>query len=530
MLSVSKRTWTMALGGLACIVTAALQCQKDYNPFENMANAQIHLSPEACSKRIRDNDTLSIFTRETLAVYVTVREKIDSIVARAENNRLWNDTVLRPPFAPGNYLFPLSYPDTGRHVVTIAAYRANNTVDTAGPFSYYICSPLKQDSIFSAYGASVRLSTPPVGDDDVYYWWSFGAARGDTVQWFSSHYDGAQVPDSVTIGVRTTGYLWVTDTAEKFLSTKSSFSYEFYRPAAPVIKCTNKGLRGDTVISGDTLVFSVQVIDSSGVGIRSVEIAGTPVTSSDNLNYSIVYSGMNAFSPAAPKVVTVIAVNNLNDSTVHTYYCFYEATILPDLVRLTLINPTSSLTTTQSSIPFLISVSKYTPDTVSVHAFQNKQALKTQTVTDSVKTFAWVLTLIPGPDTIMAEAMIHGQKYADTTIIITQDPTYRDTSAPMIVLITINGKLYTGNPFVLLASETSVVLSVMTFDNESGISSVTLYNGLKAVPMTYNLLLFSWISNSISFTSLGANQMNLTLTVKNNAGKTTTKSITVKKN
>jgi hypothetical protein len=524
----------MVLGALACACACALQCQKDYNPFENTANVQIHVSPEACSQRIRDNDTLGIFTTETLAVYATVREKIDSIVVRADDNRFWSKNVLKPPFTPDNYLFPLSFSDTGLHTVTVTAYRENNTVSTAGPFVYYVRSPLKQNDIFSAYGAPVDFSTPPVGDDDVYYWWSFGNALGDTILPSPFNHIESQHPALIAIGVKKTGYLWVTDTAGKFPSSASTFSYEFYRPALPVIKCTNKGLRGDTVVSGDTLVFSVEVIDSSGVGMRSVEINGVGVTSTDNLNYSVVYSGMKAFTAGVPKVVKVKAVNNLSDSTVHTYYCYYESTgPLPELVRITLVNPTSSITTTQGSIPFIISVNKYTPDTVSVQVLQNSQLQRTQTVADSVKTLVWVLTLAQGRNTVAVNAMIGSQMYADTSIVITRDPAYRDTTPPQILLITINGKVFNENPFVLAQSEQSVVLTVTAFDNESGVASVTLANGMKSIPMTYNLSLLSWTSNSIPFLSTGPsanNQMYLTLTVRNNAGKSVMRVITITKN
>jgi hypothetical protein len=536
---VSKRLRSIALGGVLCTAAASLHCQKDYNPFENITNAQIHVSPEASSRRIRDNDTLSIFTRETLAVNVTVREKIDSIVVIARGNRLWSDTVLRPPFTPDNYLFQLSYPDTGWHAVTASAYRVNGTAFTAGPFSYYVGSPLHQDSLFYPYGVDTTLSTPPVGDIDVYYWWSFGTGPNDTVQSPFNHID-TRLPDSVKIGVKMTGYLWVTDTAEKISSPASTFSYEFYRPAVPVIKCTNKGLLGDSVISGsDTLVFNVEVIDSSRVGIRSVVINGVSVTTTDNLDYSVVYTGMKAYlPPAEPKVVTVVAVNNLNDSTVNTFYCLYEPNgTLPDLVRLTFINPTTSITTTQSSIPLLIGVNKYTQDTVTVRAFLDTQSLtpKTQIVTDTFKTLVWVPQQLPtGRDTITVNALIHGQKYAADTIIITQDPAYKDTSPPEILSITINGRPYTtGTSFALLPSDTSVKVTVVAFDNESGIDSVKVVSGVKSYPLAYNLSLLSWSSASIPFAGAGATvrkTMLLTLTVKNNAGKTNPKVITITKN
>jgi len=513
------------------IVTLTFRCAKDYNPFESMTNVQVHLAPESCSQRIRDNDTLLIFTTETLSVYTTVREKIDSIKFHADNNRLQNDIVLHPPFSTDVNKFLVSFPDTGMHAISVTAFRSDNSISTIGPLTFHVASPLKQDSIFSAYGAPVSLSTPPVGDDDVYYWWTFGTATGDTMQSPFNHIDDP-APDNILPGKKGVGYLWISDTGLKNFSTVSSFSYEFYRAGAPVIKCTNKGLRSiDTVVSTDTMVFTVQVLDSSGVGLKLVEIAGSPVVTSDNLTYSFVFTGMKSYTAANPKPVTVRAVNNVNDSTVRTFYCFFEQTgPRPDLVRLTLVNPKSSLTTSQGSLNYAVTVNKYTPDTVNVRILLNKQIVKTQTVTDSVKTIFSGIVLTPGAgiDTITTQALIHGQNSADTSTFVTKNPNYVDRTPPEIVLIAINGKAYQPSANILYdlpKTDSTLVISVMTFDNESIIDSVNLTDrSKKLIPMPYNASSYSYVTSPIKFVATGAapgRNMVFTLTVENRARLTT---------
>ena len=274
----------------------------------------MYIAPESSSQRVRDNDTLLIFTTETLAVYTTVRERIDSIKFHADNNRLQNDITLTPPFSADAIKFLFSFSDTGSHAVVVTAFRSDKLTSSVGPLTFHVKSPLKQNDIDTVLGASLMLSTLPVGDDDVYYWWSFGTSTNDTLPPSTIPHIEYPPPSNVEIGQKMTGYLWVTDTSGKQASPASTFSFLFYRPAKPVILCTNKGLFGDSVVvNNDTLVFSVQVIDSSGVGLKLVEIAGTPVVSSGNLIFSEAFTGIKAYTAANPKQVRVMAVNNVND-------------------------------------------------------------------------------------------------------------------------------------------------------------------------------------------------------------------------
>jgi hypothetical protein len=208
---------------------------------------------------------------------------------------------------------------------------------------------------------------------------------------------------------------------------------------------------------------------------------------------------------------------------------------LPDIVKLTLINPTSSITTRLNSVTFIVSVAKLTKDTVSVQVLQNGQALKTQLVTDSAKTLFWDLTqLMTGANTITTQALIHKQSYADTSITITQTPLFSDATPPKILALYVNKKLFTGNPFSLAATDLNAVITVMAFDNESGIATVKLRNklGLAAILMTDSIAQHIWVSDKIAMpaTAIGPkqqSQLNLFLTVTNNVNLATIDTITI---
>jgi hypothetical protein len=532
-----KRMQTMLVGGLICAGLGLIMCVKDYDPFENIANTQIYLASDQCSPRIKNNQPLSIFTAETLALYSTAREKIDSIVVRADNNRLWTKVVMSAPLAVGNYLFPLSFADTGWDTITATAFRSNNTTVEAGPFKYHVTSPLKQDSIMSPQGVAYNFSTVPVGDNDVYYWWSFGTAPGDTIMSPFPHFD-VEPPSGIAVGKTGTGYLWVTDTSEKIRSPATAFVFEFYKPALPLIKCVNNGLTGDTLICSDTLVFSVQIIDSSQVGIKQVEIGGASATTTDNITYSMVYYGMIGYTQKNPKAVRVAAINNVGDSAVQTYYCYYNSNgPAPELVRLTLVNPTSSITTRLDSIVFAVHVDNFTSDTVSVKVIDNGSTIgKQEKTNDSAITDIWYLPLSQNQlNGMTVQASLGGTVCASTTIGITQNASFKDTTAPQIIWTTINGKLYTpGTVDTLSLLEDSVRIAVMAFDNESGIDSVTLKNGSKPVVMNYYLAGFYWTSDKIAYspaagTTAGGKRMSLNLTIINKAAVSKQESILITK-
>jgi hypothetical protein len=522
---------------LMVFVACTFRCAKDYNPFETISNAQVHVASESCSQRVRDNDTLLIFTTETLAVYTTVREKIDSIKFHADNNRLHNDFVLYPPYSSDVIDFLLSFSDTGSHVVTVTAFRSDKSMSSVGPLTFYVRSPLKQNDIDTALGASLTLSTPGVGDDDVYYVWVFGTAANDTIKSTFHEYLNQYVL-SVPLNKTLTGALFVSDT-NGICSPISPFSFRFFQPQAPIIRCTDKGLSGDTIVTGDSsLLFTVQIIDSSHQGLLSVQIAGANASTSDGTNFSLILSGMERFSETNKKEVKVVAVNKLNDTTTDTFYCYYNsAGPHPGLIKLTLVNPTSSITTSLRQIPFLVNVTNPDLDSVTMKVYINGQLITTSVGNNrknaaSSFTDEWLLNLAEGAkNDVVAEAWVGTLETDTTSIAITQSQAYVDATGPEIIKILINGQQVVGENVSVPQTTKLITDSIYAVDNESGIDSAYITVGVSKVKYTLTADLNSTIlwSTKTNIPFLTAGSQTLTIRLVNNAKVSTVQLVTVTK-
>jgi hypothetical protein len=530
-----KKTLAAAYG-IAILAFSVLQCANDYNPFENYSNAQVSVLFDACSKKIRDGDTLSIFSTETLAVYTTVREKIDSFRIDAPGNRYWPDTTILHPSDKDNQFFLLSFWDTGRVQINVTTYRSNHTVSSlAAPMSFYVRSPLGQRNISSVLGSPCTLSTAPVGDEDVLYIWAFGK---DTVLGIGSNTfpNPSSKLLNVEVGKTDTGYLRVTDFWKTFRSPAAAFTYLFYKPSPPRIHCTTKGLRGDTVITGeDTLRFTFQVIDSSGLGLAGVDLSGEMPQTADSVAFYKTIIGMKQYSNLTPKVEIIKATNKIGQTTIDTFYLCYEATgPHGDLVKFRLINPPGPVLTTRTdTLLYVLYVDNYSQDTVNISTLATGKNFVTIPFSDSVHKFQWLVPLDTGYNTIKTVASIPQRAYsAETTLVIQRRPLAPDTTPPEITSITVNGRPYPVDRDTIFDMDSAFVnVVVSAIDNESGIKSVSIAQDVvSSMPITMTYLNHVWVSSPIPYGNKAA--MILTITVKNNlllGPNTTTKKITLKK-
>ncbi len=421
---------------LGCFVAGVILfagCVHDYDPFENYSNANVVVSGTPGPKLIRNGDSLSVFATETLQVFTTVREKIDSFRVTATGNRYFTDSVLRPPFSV-DYSLLFSFYDTGWASIGITTYRSNNTSVSLPLVKVFAYSPLKQKDVDTVFGTPYLLKTLPVGDDDVLYVWAFGK---DTVKRIGT--DSIFIPYSdlahAVVGQLDTGYLFVSDFSETTLSPKSPFTYLFFKPAPPKIKCTNKvGLSHDTVVTGsDTLVFQFQVTDSSGQGV-SVAVNGILVQANDTTGnvytYHETYLGMKAFTNQKAKAVTVTAVDKLGDSTLATFYLCYESSgPQGDLALIKLANPTTpALTTRIDTLLYDLTVYNYTGDTTTVTttvtgpAGKQTGILPIYVFSDSSHKCPWFVPLGIGSNAIHTQVSIISRGYLkDTTVLVTRN-------------------------------------------------------------------------------------------------------------
>jgi hypothetical protein len=529
----------------AFAVVFLLNCAQDYNPWDNYSNAQTGLLPEACSKKIRDGDTLDIFTTETLAVYTSVREKIDSVLIHADRNRYWSDTTFIPPLKDSLVLL-LSFWDTGNVAIKITTCRSNQTVSTLSPpLSFYVRSPLKQKDIDTVFGQPYTLSAVPLGDmSTIIYVWQFGA--NDTVTSLIS--DTTSIPYSklahVEIGKTGVGFLYVKDLKKNFISPSITFNYLFWEPAPPGIKCINPGLSGDTVITGDTtLVFKFQIIDPSAQGLANVNLSGKQPHMSDDGTYFENIPGMDQYTPENPKKEIITATNYLSQTTIDTFFLYFEASgpHNNDMVAFKLIYPPNpTLNTTLDSLYYSINISNFSQDTayVSTTVTNSKGRridLPSNVFSASNDTFQWTVPLDTGYNAIQTLVSISKRYFsAETTIVVQRAMHSPDTTRPVITAIYVNDSAYLltwDSTKVLSVDSPNVIVKISAIDYESGIDSVTITetpNIAPAIAMTKETNI-DWLSAPIPFPSADT-IITLKITVKSKSPastNTTTRTIKV---
>jgi len=164
-----------------------------------------------------------------------------------------------------------------------------------------------------------------------------------------------------------------------FVHRQRKFTYLFLPASPPKIKCTNyKLLHGDTVItSDDTLVFTFQVIDSSGQGLASVDLSGEMPQTADSVTFYQTIIGMNQYSNLNPKVETIKATNKIGPAT----NCY----VLPVLrgigpawrsCQVRLVNPPGpTLTTRLDTLLYVLYIDNYSQDTVNVSTLATGKTL-----------------------------------------------------------------------------------------------------------------------------------------------------------
>ena len=311
---------------LTVSLVVLLRCGEDYNPYENYSNAQIHMI--SSRTMLNDGDTVAIFTTETLGVFTTVSEKIDHFSIHTDSNIHWTDTCIETPDSRINYRFLVSYSDTGLKSITITTERTNGDVSTQG-LALHVHSPLYQEEIAAAIGEPCTLSTAPVGDR-VYYYWSFGVYRDVEkviMTPFSNNPD--QYIRGIEVGKKRIGYLWVVDTLNRFKSPACAFSYQFTDDTGPKIVNTNKGLSGDTIVTGESnFEFSIHVMDESGDQVDSVELVGGQFDwhSGDGLDYKEYFTDMSAYTSQHPDIVIVKAWDMQANVAIDTFFLYYDPT------------------------------------------------------------------------------------------------------------------------------------------------------------------------------------------------------------
>lgn len=298
-----------------------LSCIGTYDPFSDLSNAGVYIQ----SRSIDHGDTVSVFATESLEVIVTVKEEVEELTVGAAGNRLWpghDTTIAADRFDSEPFVFRISFSDTGWQEIALRALRSDGH-RVGETLEVYVSSPLKQSPVSGFFGEPLRLSTPPVGDSDARYVWSFGAG---------AVYSSAVCSTRVTVNTATpvdTGWLWVADSAVR--SPGVPFLFSLHDTTPPSVVCVNDGYAGaDTIYSGDSLLgLKVRITDRGRPGVDSASVDGAPFDDTYGDTYVKFLSGLHHHTSADPLRVNVFALDHyeFGNSTTKVFTVIYSDTI-----------------------------------------------------------------------------------------------------------------------------------------------------------------------------------------------------------
>jgi Domain of unknown function (DUF2341). len=493
----------------SAIVTAAIAvllfCSKDYNPFDDLTNARVHV----LSWCFPDMDSVSMYSTGTIKTVVALSEDVDSFKVSAGKNRFFSDTVVRRRNGPvslngGPFLFPVSFFDTGLQTVTVMTFRSNGEV-IPEEFSIRAVSPLHQPSVQQIYGVPFRASTPGVADKDVQYHWNFGPGRE-----ISSLAETCSVTFTNGQQISGKGAVWVTDLAGMHASPADSFAWSFSDTSKPVIFYFDDAKK-DTIFTGDSIfVFRVHIIDNIDqiVDTCSVNGASFDLVNSRTGVYTKIFKNMSLYSRQnGPLAITVWAMDNLQfrNVAVRTFYAFYDSAGVKNAdAKVSFVIPLEdSVTYRNADIVVTGTAENYRTQTMIVRITVNDSVSGDyKTIQGQSGTWVWQLHLRVGRNQVVATAYsIDNVFMAADTASILFDPNFSDTIKPMIWSVTTAGGAQADGFTTGNAAET---LTIVAFDEGSGIKSV-LINGAPAQPVNPNGYIWTAMTGPLTHQIKGNN-------------------------
>ena len=459
---------------LPCFAAVLLRCSPTDNPYADYSNARATVVARTFPLASQPG-SVTVFTTETLSVVVALREKVDSFSVITPHNRYGDTTTVantpENPIEARLYHVPFSLTDTGIIILSVVTYRDNGDASSE-TISLHCTSPLKQELITARLGRSVALTTPRVGDDDVWYNWMF-----DTTTTIVS------AVSSVDTAIRTmtepsgTGYLWVSDVKHRSSCPTTPFRFSFEDIDPPEILASYGP--SDTVRSGDTtFFFEVQIRD------RGFGLGGAPTVNTSLFDqrrgidtYIKTFEELDHAAATSPLSVVVKAVDKAGNRASRTFHLLYDKSLAPTgKLQLRILSPSSNPDTTSSSTLNLLGVlSEYTGDTISagLSLTVNDSTYEPQSLFATAQRLIWTADAGLGENENTLKIAVQDNRSTaaiETTFTVRYDPERVDETAPVIVEITADGEPADNYH----SAADSVTVRVIAFDEGEGIDSLTI--------------------------------------------------------
>lgn len=463
---------------LLLLFIVSIGCINEYNPFEDLDNVKHRITFQS----FENDETINIFSAETVTVAFSLKEKIESFKIEVEGNRFWKEKTFGNGDIPSSeYSFIFSFNDTGQKDIKLTTHRPE-IEPYFEKFTLHVKSPVVLDSAKGTFGLPCTLSTGKVTDPDALFYWDFVHCQKIT--------SGPTLINTFTTAKN--GYygrLWVCDTLNN-MSPVDTFVINMI----DTIKPTIQGMfAGDTVKSGDSVfVFKVYIADYGGNFVDSASINNSAFESvNQNLNaYSEILYDMKNFIDT-PFTACIHAIDNFGlptqKSARDTFWVFYDSTQgQTSNTRINILNISKKEIYTQwsyislfgniesrESVPLVMKIF--------INGIDQQKDLPFQ---DGNGQWEWVdLQLIKDAiNTIKIFAYDNNNNILDTnSVTIYHNSTQPDDVKPVIWEIKVDNKLYT-SPSVIYTADTTANIKIIAYDNISGMKRLSV----DSVDLTYS--------------------------------------------
>lgn len=469
-----SRTLLRPALALSCFAAVLLWCSPTDNPYADYSNARATVVARTFPLASQPG-SVTVFTTETLSVVVALREKVDSFSVITPHNRYGDTTTVantpENPIEARLYHVPFSLTDTGIITLSVVTYRDNGDASSE-TVSLHCKSPLNQERISARLGRSVALTTPRVGDEDVWYNWMF-----DTTTTIVSAVSSVDTAIGTVTEPSGTGYLWVSDVKNRCSCPAAPFRFSFRDIDPPEILASYGN--SDTVRTGDTTFFFEIQIRDRGFGLGSAPTVNT--SSFDQRRgidtYIKIFEELGHAAATSPLSVVVKAVDKADNRASRTFHLLYDESLAPTgKLQLRMLSPSSNPDTTSSSTLNLLGIlSEYTGDTISagLSLTVNDSTYEPQSLFATAQRLIWTADAGLGENTNTLKIAVQDNRSTaaiETTFTVRYDPERVDETAPVIVEITADGEPADNYH----SAEDSVTVRVIAFDEGEGIDSLTI--------------------------------------------------------
>jgi hypothetical protein len=448
-----------------------LNCNNPTNPFLDTDRAKATIY----TKTFNDNDTIEIFSRETLSVVIYLKEHIREVVVHIPNNRLGTSAdipISLDAFNGDPVKIPFSFYDTGWQKIEVRSLQ-NSGKFTIEEHSLYARSPLFQKSIIGNIGDAVQLKTVPVKDPQVQYVWDFH--NGTTVKEKQNELQYILTSNFTS----TVGELYVSDLTHQ--SPSVAFSIGPRSATALDLTCLNDSILKDSVYTSQaTFLFKVALVGTEN--LKSASINGIPF---DNIKVQSgavqLFKTFNSLDTLKkPMKVVVVASDERGTPSEKTFYIHYDNTVITEVPKIIVTSPVDSSYVMQSQQVLLGRVSgTITNEQLYIQSYVNGTFVGAKKITQNNTDWTQTVQLKEGWNQVLLQLGTDSLKNSSIISLkalqLNYNPNKIDTSAPIINAIKLNG-ITISTTQSTMSREKAPTLSVLVSDNNR-VTSVTINDG-----------------------------------------------------